>query len=149
MDWKMRKWGVLFLLFCLADVVRANPVIVYDPISAFGYVAVLGSAITVEVSIVTLILLFFDLSVKPVWIGLFIGNLIIYFVLFVPLFHATSSLLVVEGLIVAADGILIKVISFFDTFQQNTFKGLPWKYAFVIAAAGNAVSYYLGTVMQA
>jgi hypothetical protein len=144
----MRNGVLFFLLLFLGSMAYANPVIVPDPISAFGYVAVPGSAITVEVSIVTLILMFFDLSVKPVWIGLFIGNLILYFVLFLPLFHAISSLLIVEGIIVAADGILIKVISCFDTFQQNTFKGLSWKYVFVIAAAGNIVSYYLGFLMQ-
>jgi len=145
----MKNGFLFFLLLCLGSMAYANPVIVPDPISGFGYVVVLVSAITIEVSIVTLILMFFDMSVKPVWIGLFIGNLILYFVLFLPLFHVISSLLIIEGLIVAADGVLIKVISCFDTFQQNTFRGLSWKYVFVIAAAGNVVSYYLGTVMQA
>jgi hypothetical protein len=145
----MRKWSVLFLLLCLTDVVRANPVIVPDPLSLIGYVTVLASSITVEVSIVTLILIFFDMSIKPVWLGLFVGNLTIYFVLFLPLFHAISSLLVVEGLIVLADGTLIKIISLFDTFQEEAFKGLKWRYAFLVAAIGNISSYYVGTLMHA
>jgi hypothetical protein len=143
----MRKWAVLFFMLFLTGAVWANPVI-YPSISDGGYFVVLVSASVVEVSLVALILFCFDFALKPVWMALFVGNMIIYYMIFLPLLDAVSSLLIVEGLIVAADGILIKTVSLFDIFQQQTFKGLRWKYAFLIAAIGNIVSYYLGSVIQ-
>jgi hypothetical protein len=51
--------------------------------------------------------------------------------------------------LLALDGIVIKIICLYDTFQQETFKGLKWEYAFLIAAVGNIVSYYVGAVISA
>ena len=53
-----------------------------------------------------------------------------------------------EILIVAADGIMIKVISLCEMFQEMDFKGLKWKYAFLIGMLGNSMSYYVGAVIQ-
>ena len=53
-----------------------------------------------------------------------------------------------EVLIVAVDGIMIKGISLCEMFQEISFKGLKWKYAFLIGMLGNVISYYVGTVMH-
>jgi len=145
---KMRKWSILFLLLCSAGVAFANPIII-DPIGGLAYVIVLGSAIGVEVAIITILLFFFDMSPAPVFIALFIGNLTVYFAVFLPLLDAVSNLWVAEGLIVALDGVLIKAISRYELFQLETFTQLKWEYAFLIAAVGNIVSYYVGAVISA
>ncbi len=124
----------------------ANPV-VFDPIGGISSVMVLGSAVTVEVCLVTLLLLFFDMSVKPLFFALFFGNLVLYFVAFLPLLHSLPSLWMAEALIVAADGIMIKVVSLCEIFQGMDFKELKWKYAFLISMLGNSISYYVGAVM--
>lgn len=143
----MKKRAVLVFMLSLAGIVWANPVA--GPIvSDGGCLIVFMSASMVEVSITAILLFCFDLALKPVWMALFVGNMIIYYVLFLPLLETIPNLLIVEGLIVAADGILIKLVSLFDVFQTQSFKGFPWKYAFIIAAMGNFVSYYVGAVMQ-
>jgi hypothetical protein len=143
----MKKFFAIFLVLFSAKVAFANPV-VFDPIGSVGYFMVLGGAITVEVCLVTLLLLFFDMSVKPLFLALFLGNLVLYFAVFLPLLELLPSLWMAEVLIVAADGILIKVISLCELFQEMSFKGLKWKYAFLIGMLGNLISYYVGTVMH-
>jgi hypothetical protein len=143
----MKKWAVYSFMVFFADVVWANPVTL-PTVSDGGRLVVFLSASAVEVSIVTLFLFCFDMALKPVWFVLFFGNMIIYYMLFLPLMEAIPNLLLVEGLIVAADGVLIKMVSLFDAFQQHTFRRLQWKYALLIAAVSNVVSYYLGLVMQ-
>jgi len=143
----MRKWVFLFLLLYPASAALANPVI--DPISGLGYFMVLGSAFALEASIMTILLFFAHMSPVPVFFALLAGNLGIYFVVFVPLLDAALSLLVAEMLIVGLEGTFVKLISSFEVFQLETFTQLKWKYAFIIAAVGNIVSYYVGAVMSA
>lgn len=145
----MKKWiSVLFVLF-LSSVTLANPVVVPDPVSIFAYVMVVGSAILIEACLVTLVLLFFNLSIKPLFFGLYLGNLVIYLVLFLPLLKNDAALWIAEIAVVGADGILIKALSSYEIFQGEDFKRLKWSVAFLIAAAGNLVSYYVGSVMTA
>ena len=143
----MKKIILLGLLFCMAEAAHANPVI-FDPVGSIANVLVLGSAIAVEAGIVTLILLFWGMETKPVYIAMYIGNLAVYFVLFLPLLEVELNLWIAEALVVAIDGVLIKVITFYDTFRQETFQPVRWGYAFVIAAIGNIVSYYIGAAMN-
>jgi hypothetical protein len=89
------------------------------------------------------------MSPVPVFLILFAGNLGIYFVVFVPVLDAMISLLVAEMLIVGLEGTFIKLISLSEIFQLETFTQLKWKYAFIIAAVGNIVSYYVGAVRGA
>lgn len=146
---KMRKWIFLFFLSLPATVAFGNPVIVSDPISTIAYVMVLGSTLGLEVSITTVLLFFFHMSVVPVFFALLIGNLAIYFGVFVFLLDVVPSLLIAEAVLVAIEGAFIKLISFFDTFQLDTFTLLKWRYAFIIAAVSNVVSYYVGTIIGA
>jgi len=143
----MKKGLLLFLLICLSGAAFANPVII-DPIGSTAFVAVLGSAMVVEASIIAILLLFFDMRIGPVFAALFAGNLALYFIVFLPLLDAAPSLWIPETVIVAIEGTFIKIISFYDTFQMDSFKSLKWKYAFIISAVGNIVSYYVGAVMN-
>ena len=108
---------------------------------------VFGSALWLEVSITTIILLFFNLSPVPVFVALLIGNLGVYFGLFGPLLDETTNLLMLEMMIVVIEGTFIKFISLIEAFQLETFTKLKWKYAFLSAAIGNVVSYYVGVVV--
>lgn len=135
---------MIVLLFCLSGTAYANPIIAFDPSNTLAYVLVLGSAAAVEAGIVTLVLLFWGTDPKPVYKALIVGNLVIYFVVFLPLLGFTSRLWIAEAVIVGLDGLLIKMITLFATFQDDTFRPLRWGYAFLIAAVGNVVSYYVG-----
>ena len=48
-----------------------------------------------------------------------------------------------------AETCLIKLLSLFGPFQQDTFIGLKWRYALLATLAGNACSYYVGTLLAA
>jgi len=133
--------------FFLAKTALANPIIV-DPVSDISYVIVLGGAITVEACLVTLLLLFFNMSVKPLFWALFFGNFVLYFVVFLPLLDLLPSLWMTEAFIVAADGTMIKALSLHEVFQENDFKVLKWRYALLIGALGNSLSYCVGAAMQ-
>jgi hypothetical protein len=141
----MRKWFFLFLLLYPTSVAFANPVVYPSP----SKIIVLGSAFTLEVSIITILLFFFHLSPVPVFLTLFMGNIGIYLTIFEPVLDMTPNLLVAEMLIVGLEGIFIKLISSLEVFQLETFTQFKWKYAFIVAAVGNIVSYYVGTVMSA
>ena len=138
----------LVILF-FAEAAYGNPVIIInDPITSLSYVMVLGGAITVEACIVTLLLLFFDMSLKPLFWALFFGNLALYFVVFLPLLEFLPNLWMAEVLIVAADGAMIKGLSLHEIFQENDFKAVKWRYALPIAMLGNSLSYCVGAAMQ-
>jgi hypothetical protein len=142
----MKRLFVIFLVLFFAKVAFANPTGV--PFDGIGSIIVLGAAFTVEACLVTLLLLFFGLSVKPLFFALFFGNLALYFVAFLPLLDLMPSLWMAEVLIVAVEGIMIKVISKCEMFWEIDFKGLKWKFAFLISMLGNVMSYYVGTVMH-
>ena len=144
----MKRWIIIVLMFYLASVAYANPVIFPDPVHILAYVLVLGSAVAIEAGIVTLILMFWGTEVKQVYAAVAIGNLIIYFAAFLPLLNITSSLWIAETTIVGLDGVLIKMITLCDIFRDDTFRPLRWGYAFLIAAVGNIVSYYVGVAIS-
>jgi hypothetical protein len=141
----MKKWVVLIVLL-FSTVVFANPV-GFDPFKTIGSFFVFGSLLWLETSIITVILFFCHMELVTSFIALFIGNLIIYFAIFLPALSAIDNLLTAEAIIVAVEGIFIKIISRINSFQTEDFKGLKWWTAFIIAAIGNALSYYVGTVI--
>jgi hypothetical protein len=144
----MRKWLILIVLLFPAATAFANPVIIFDPIDGVRYVIVLGSILGLEVLVTTIILFFCHIAVVPSLIALFTGNLLMYFVIFKPILSATENVPVAEAVIVAAEGVFIKVISLFDTFRLEDFKGLKWRTAFIISAVGNILSYGAGSVIS-
>lgn len=122
----------------------ANPV-VFDPIGSMAYLLVLGSATVIEAGIVTLLLLFWGTDPKPVYMSFTVGNLVIYFLIFLPLLDV-SNLWLAEAAVVIMDGVLIKAITFSDAVRDDTFRPLRWLFAFCISVLGNIVSYYVGSV---
>ena len=143
----MKKYFVIFLVLFWAKAAFANPII-FDPLGSISSVIVLGGAITVEACLAGLLLLFFSMSIKPLFLALFFGNLVLYFVVFMPLLDLLPSVWIAEVSIVVADGVMIKVISLCEIFQEMDFKGLKWKYAFLIGMLGNSISYCVGAVVQ-
>jgi len=143
----VKKYVVIFMFLLLANVAFANPRIAFGPFDVFAIFVLVG-AIAAEACLVTLLLMFFGMSLKPLFFALFFGNLAIYFVIFLPLLEILLNLWMVEILIVVADGIMIKVISMCEMFQESDFKGLKWKYALLIAMLGNSLSFYLGEVVH-
>lgn len=137
---------MLFLfLTCSAGEVYANPST--HPSSHLAHLFVTGASIGVEVCLVTLLLVLFDLLPKPVYLALFIGNLAVYFMIFLPFLERFSSLWAGELLVVTLDGLLIKIISNLASCQGDSFILLKWRYIFVISALGNLVSYCTGLVL--
>ena len=143
----MKKWVVFILLLFPATVAFANPTIMPDPLNWVRFVIILGSCFGSEVLITATILFFCHMAVVPLLIALFIGNLVTYFVILQPVLSATGNVLASEAVIVVVEGAFIKMISSFDTFQLEDFKGLKWISAFIIAAVGNALSYYSGAII--
>jgi hypothetical protein len=143
----MKKWVIFILLLFPATTAFANPVIVHNPAELVGLVIIYVSCFGLEVLLVTTILFFCHMAVVPLLIALFTGNVVMYFVIFQPILSATGNVPASEAVIVAVEGAFIKMISLFDTFQLEDFKGLKWRSAFIIAAVGNLLSYYSGTVI--
>jgi hypothetical protein len=143
----VKQGTMIVLLFCLAAAAYANP-IVFDPVGSVASAIVLGSAVVIEAGIVTLILLFWGIEPKPVYMALIVGNSAVYFLIFLPLVEFSSKIWIAEAVIVGLDAVLIKIITHYDIFCGDTFRLLKWRYAFIIAAIGNLVSYYVGVVMN-
>jgi hypothetical protein len=143
----MKKWVFFIALLFPATVVFANPTIMPNPINWVRSVILYGSCFGLEVLLVTTILFFCHMAVVPLLIALFIGNTVMYFVIFQPVLSATENVPVSEVVIVLVEGAFIKILSRFDFFQLDDFKGLKWITAIIIAAVGNALSYYSGVVI--
>ena len=84
---------------------------------------------------------------EPVFGALVVANLAVYFLVFFPLFDATSNVWVAEVAIVGLDGLLIRMLTRFDVFRGDDFCPIRWGYAFVVAAVGNVMSYCVGAAM--
>jgi len=140
----MKKLFVIFIVLFSAKAAFANP---SDPFGDAFSIAVVAGAIFVEASLAALLLMFFSMSIRPLFFALFFGNLAIYFVVFLPLLDSLPSLWMAEAFIVAADGIMIKVISMCEMFQEMEFEKLKWRYAFLVSMLGNSISYYVGAIM--
>ncbi len=143
----MKKLVFILALLFPATIALANPSSNPFPMdwlkSTIFYVSCFGT----EVLLVVTILFFCHMSVVPLLITLFIGNLLMYFFIFQPVLEATENVLASEAVIVFVEGVFIKMLSRFDTFQLDDFKRLKWITAFIIAAAGNFLSYYSGIVI--
>lgn len=141
----MKKWAAFIVLLYPAAAAFANPVI--DPVTKTYFIIVLGSALGVEVALMAIILFFCYMEPVRSFFALLGGQLVVYFVIFQPILSEADSLLVAEAVVVAADGAFIKMLSSFETFQTEDFKGLKWRTAFICSAVGNTLSYYIGTLM--
>jgi hypothetical protein len=143
----MKKWAVLIVALYPAAAAFANP-ISFDPIGTGSFVIVVGSALLVEACLTALLLFFCHMDLTRSFFALLGGNVAIYLFLFLPLLSEVHSVLAAEAVIVAADGAYIKILSTFEPFQMEEFKGLKWRTAFICAAVGNAMSYFVGAAMS-
>ena len=144
----MKKLAFLLALLFPAAIAFANPK-TYQifPTEGLKVIIYYGSCFGAEVLLVATILFFCHMSVVPLLVTLFTGNLVMYFFIFQSVLEATGDILASEVVIVFVEGVFIKMLSRFDSFQMDDFKGLKWITAFIIAGAGNFISYYSGIVI--
>jgi hypothetical protein len=143
----MKKWVFFIALLLPAATAIANPVIVWTPLDWVVPVITYVSCFGAEVLLVATILYFCHMAMVPLLIALFTGNIVMYFVIFLPVLSKTGSVPASEAVIVAVEGVFIKMLSSFEAFQLEDFKGLKWRSAFIIAVAGNLLSYYSGVAI--
>jgi hypothetical protein len=108
---------------------------------------VLGSLLGLEAAIITIALLFFGMSPKPLFFAIFLGNVAIYFGIFWSVYEIVENLLIAELIIVFMDAGFIKLLAGLDFFQLDSFRGIGWKVAVPVSIIGNALSYYIGTII--
>lgn len=139
--------ALLVVLACAATA-RANPCGPH-PTEFAAWTIVVLAAMSLEVFITTGFLLFSGLAAVPTALVLFLANGVSYLGIVLPLYSAAGSVWLVEAVVLAAETGLIKLLSLFGPFQQDGFSGLKWRYALLAALAGNACSYYVGTLLSA
>ncbi len=138
----MKKLAFLVMLLCPAGIVYANPRI--DPTGYIPDLIKIGFSIGSEVFLLTLVLMFFDMAPMPVFLRLLAANVLVYYLVFVPLLSLVSSLWLSEIVIVGLDGVFLKLISQSAGLQGDTYIPIKWRYVFILAAIGNCVSYFAG-----
>jgi hypothetical protein len=143
----MKKWIVFLILLYPAAAAFANPTGI-DLSSLAGIVIFLFPVLALESFVVTAVLFCSHMAVVPSLFAIFIGNLAMYFIIFTPLLYTLNNVPAAEILIIAIEGIYIKVISRFGVFQSDDFNGLKWRTAFIASGLGNALSYYIGTLIS-
>lgn len=143
----MRKLTLLIALLLPATAAYANPTIGLEPLGGIKSVIFYGGCFGAEVLLVATILFFCHMAVLPLLFALFAGNLLGYFFIFQPILEETGNVFASEIIIVFIEAVFIKLLSLFDRFQMEDFKGLKWVTAFIIAAAGNYLSYFSGVMM--
>ena len=120
----MKKWVIFILLLFPATTAFANPVIVHNPAELVGLVIIYVSCFGLEVLLITTILFFCHMAVVPLLIVLFIGNTVMYFVIFQPVLSATGNVPASEAVIVAVEGAFIKMISSVRHLSTGRFQGI-------------------------
>lgn len=140
-------WLILFLL--CSSAAFANPIVSTMESLFSAATIVIFFALIVETSAVTILLWFFDMSVKPVYFTFFIGNLTVFLLVFLPVIRSDVNWIAAEWIAVLCDSSAIKIISLFDLFQEATFKSLKWRYVLLVSVIGNIVSYYVGAILYA
>src|SRR4030042_1927500 len=116
----MKKWVILLVLLFPAAIALANPVNFPDVFN-LKLVVVLGSTFAAEASIIAVILFFCHMAIVPLFVAMFTGNLLIYFVIFRPVLEAAGNVPVAEAVIVAVEAGFIKIISKIESFQGEAF----------------------------
>ncbi|HSV99048.1 MAG TPA: hypothetical protein VLI39_02680 [Sedimentisphaerales bacterium] len=133
------------VLVCTASA-YANPCGPH-PTEMAAWIIVVLAAMALEVLITTGFLLFSGLAVVPTALVLFLVNAVSYVGIVLPLYEVARSIWLVEVVVLVAETGLIKLLSLFGPFQQDAFGGLKWRHALLAALAGNACSYYVGTLL--
>ncbi len=143
---RVSKLPALLIVLAIAGTAYANPCGPH-PTELAAWIIVAGASLLLEVFITTGFLLFSGVAVVPMFFALVLGNVVSYIGILLPLYEATKIVWLVEVVIVAVEAALVKGLSHIGLFQGDTFDGLKWRTAFLSVLAGNACSYYVGTVM--
>ena len=142
---KSRTCAALLLLL-LPSVAMANPIV--SPTHTVAYIIVVGTSFLVEVAVTTGYLALAGMSAGVVFVALVLVNLGSYMGILLPALDHDVPVLVIELLVVLAEGVVIKFMSAFPTFQGDTFTSLKWRHAFAAAGIGNAFSYWVGKMIS-
>ncbi len=138
---------VLGLVLVSAGTAQANPLGGPDPAKLAASIVVISAALLLEVFVTTGVLLFCGMAVVPMFFALVLGNVVSYLGIALPLYALVQRVWPVEFVIVVVEAALIKLLSSFSLFQGETFDGFKWRWALLAALAGNACSYYVGTLL--
>ncbi len=138
---------VLGLVLVSAGTAQANPLGGPDPAKLAASIVVISAALLLEVFVTSGFLLFCGVAVVPMFFALVLGNIVSYLGIALPLYALVQRAWPVELVIVAAEAVLTKLLSSFSLFQGETFDGFKWRWALLAALAGNACSYYVGTLL--
>ena len=136
----------LVILLALASDAWANPCMPH-PTKLAAWIIVVGASLFLEIFVTTGFLFFSGIAVVPMWLALVVVNAISYLGILLPLYETTKLVWLAEVAILAVETLLIKGLSHIGLFQGDTFDGLKWRYAFLSVLAGNACSYYVGTLL--
>jgi hypothetical protein len=142
----MKQRIIIVLLFCLSGAAYANPMVMFDPLHKAVYAMAVVTALTAEAGLVSLLLVFWGIDLKQAYAALRVGNLFLYCAAFLPLLALLANTWFAEAIIVGLDGLLIKTLTLHKAFREENFRPLKWEYAFLIALAGNLISYFIGAV---
>lgn len=143
----MRKLLLFIALLFPVKAVYANPSTPFYPFDWVWGSIYYGGCFGPEVLIIVTILLFCRMEVFPVMIALFAGNILGYFFVFLPVLEETGNIFISEMIIVCVEAVFIKLLSLFERFQMDDFRGLGWNTAFMAAGVGNYISYYAGVMI--
>jgi hypothetical protein len=142
----MKRWIIFIVLLFPAAVVYANPTSFPLDVN-LKLVVILGATFAAEAGLVAVILFFCHMAIVPTFGAMFASNLLMYFIIFRPVLEVTNNVTIVEAVIVAAEAVFIRIVSKVESFQEDEFEGLKWRTVFLVALVGNALSYYVGTII--
>jgi hypothetical protein len=126
-------------------VARANPVML-DPSSLLAFGIVVFWAFVVEAGVVALLLTFRGVAPLRIFFAYLLGNAAVFFFVFQPLLESSRNLpvLMLEILVIVIDGLIIKLLVTFDSFQGDSYRGVSWVRSTAISSIGNGISYFVG-----
>jgi hypothetical protein len=140
----MRRWLPFLLFFVMPAVALANPRM--PPVNTMvAFVVVVLAALVLEAGVVALLLAFRGVSPTRMFVAFVLANFAVYFLLFIPLSERLGTL-VLELIVVAADAVVIKLMSSVSILQGDSYRNVGWIFAGCAALVGNAVSFYFGMV---
>jgi hypothetical protein len=142
----MRHRFAILIGLLLPFGVYADPIVI-NPSSLISLYVVIFVALIVEAGVVTLLLTFRSVAVLKMFFAYLVANVMIYLLIFgLPFGYELASVPTREALAVLFDGLAIKLLVSFDALQGDDFKDVSWLRALCISCAGNAVSYFIGSI---
>jgi hypothetical protein len=144
----MHRLLLILLLLLAVSTARANPVML-DEHNLIAFPIVAAAALVVEAGVVALLLLFSGFAPTPTFGGYLVANLVVFgSLLSAQFFGHAIPIPLFELLAVSADAACIKLLSAFEPFQGDDFRGVTWLRAGLVSCAGNSTSFFVGLAAQ-